>query len=241
MKLQLKTSLQSLKMKYSYSELKERLSIVPQKYEQYDVFFLDINQFQDNIGSLYYFLNCDEMERASCIHNEKNRCKYILRKALVRYILSLYVEMLPCEIDIQKEKYGKPFIGRNDIYFNLSHSYDKLAVVVSKTCPVGIDVQYMKEMEDLSWVKQDIFSEEEFELVNKAKDKKEKKTLFFDLWTRKEAFTKCVATGFTIDVKQIAISKDIAIYKSKRIKLISGMLNGDYVYSVANELDIRKE
>lgn len=74
----------------------------------------------------------------------------------------LYDELKKYNIDLTKEdikinKNGKPFIDKN-IYFNISHSKDLVAIAISDS-EVGVDIEYLtrfkKYFDPLEWVKRE--------------------------------------------------------------------------------------
>ena len=80
---------------------------------------------------------------------------------------------------------------------NISHSDGYIAAAVAD-CPVGIDVE-TKTDPDLK-VTARFYSEEEQEAVRNAEDPQRE---FRRIWTRKEAYVKCVGTGISGPVEEI--------------------------------------
>lgn len=83
--------------------------------------------------------------------------------------------------------------GLEGIFFSISHSSHWVAMAISKTLPLGIDVELVREnvrLEDLrSW-----FSDDEWQSITEAPDPRRR---LFTLWTRKEAVLKAVGGGLS--------------------------------------------
>ena len=78
-------------------------------------------------------------------------------------------------------------------YFNVSHSHGLVAIALSKTSDVGIDLELVRSFKES--LKEFVCSPKEAEF---AKDNKD----FYKVWTAKEALTKCIGTGVSI-IKKI--------------------------------------
>ena len=90
---------------------------------------------------------------------------------------------------------GKPFLQHEpDVFFNLSHSGDKVICAVSGA-EIGCDIEKIRKLEfDVAGR---FFSPQEAESIKHAAGDDEKKELFFRLWTLKESFVKATGRGMT--------------------------------------------
>lgn len=92
---------------------------------------------------------------------------------------------------IKYNEYNKPYLENENIYFNISHSKDLIAIVISdKEC--GIDIEYIDYEKDLSKIIKKVLSKKE-RFIYKFKINKHK--YFYKLWTIKEAYYKALGTG----------------------------------------------
>lgn len=83
----------------------------------------------------------------------------------------------------------KPFV-QGGLQFNISHSGDYVAAIVSNKAKVGIDIEQTTKTDLLSILKS--FHNEEQQFVREAEDQNE---AFLHVWTRKEAFLKAKGVG----------------------------------------------
>lgn len=99
---------------------------------------------------------------------------------------------------------GKPYLeGEDAVYFNLSHSEEKVMCVISDR-EAGCDVEYMKtpNYKVAEW----FLTEKEREMLDRFETEEEKRTLFYRFWTLKESFVKAVGLGMQIDLKAFHFS-----------------------------------
>lgn len=99
---------------------------------------------------------------------------------------------------IKKGEHGKPYFEeRQDIYFNISHSGDYVAVMVGDS-PLGVDIQTIRPVKERMIEK--ICSEEEKSFVYNSLDKDR---AFITLWTLKESYIKAIGTGMSFPMSGI--------------------------------------
>ncbi len=113
--------------------------------------------------------------------------------------------------EIKMGKYGKPYIEGK--HFNLAHSGDFVILAVSDFAEVGCDIERVKAL-DYEKTAKIVFHENERKILSSAEDKQ---SLFFELWTKKEAFMKCIGEGFHFPPSTIDLTKysDKVLYKGR--------------------------
>ena len=116
--------------------------------------------------------------------------------------------------------FGKPFVDKEGIFFNISHSKGRVACAVSDR-PVGIDIEKLTEKSDTdikNFAKR-YFVENEIALL----EKEEYSALaFYKIWTRKEAYSKMLGSALSRNLKIDTTTLDIDTY-----------VEGAYILSVA--------
>lgn len=113
--------------------------------------------------------------------------------------------------DIFFNQYGKPYLKNNYIYFNISHSKNMIALIISDN-ECGIDIEYIDKTRNIEGLSKKVLSSKEKEEFDKNKDIE----IFYKFWTQKEAYYKY--KGFGIEYKNLRkeINKDNII--TKKIK-----------------------
>lgn len=133
----------------------------------------------------------------------------------------LLAEVFP-NAEIKTGEYGKPYIENE--YFNLAHSGDYVILAVSDSFEIGCDIERVKTA-DYEKLASKVFHENERKTLSETEDKQ---SLFFELWTKKEAFMKCIGEGFhfapsTLD---LTLDSDKVLYKGKTYFFKEYMLSG---------------
>ena len=141
-------------------------------------------------------LSPEERQRASAFVKEEEREGYLLSHLYLRRILTHYVpEVAISEWRFRHNRYGKPAIANvleKKHYFNLSHTRSCAYVIVSDISECGIDVEEKREIERTEGLCKLVFSEEE---LDEYAIIKEKESMFYRIWTVKEAHLKALGTG----------------------------------------------
>ena len=95
-------------------------------------------------------------------------------------------------------EHGKPFLkDYPDVYFNLSHCKNGIAVVVSDQ-PVGVDIESYRQASDS--LLRYTMNEEEQRIIQESDDPIR---TFTEYWTKKEAVFKLRGTGITHDLHSL--------------------------------------
>jgi 4'-phosphopantetheinyl transferase len=108
----------------------------------------------------------------------------------------------------QSNPRGKPYLAGPDadrLYFNLSHSGELALMVVSCQPQAGIDLEYIRPLDNLTSLSHRCFSEYENQQIDSL-PASEKQTAFFNTWTRKEAFIKALGDGLSYPLDQFEVS-----------------------------------
>ena len=145
-----------------------------------------------------------------------------------RLLLSKGLSQLNVPFNINQIKYsdfGRPYIENTKYFidFNISHSKNMVACIVSKSCIVGIDVEKMKTIDIYNF--KDHFSKKEWILLEEEQNPL---TLFYKLWTRKEAILKANGFGLSFLLSKIEVLEDY-VYFNKEIWYFNTLsLKSDY-------------
>ncbi len=164
----------------------------------------------NEIAQLSDLLAPDELARAARFHFAKDTLEYTIARGLLRLILSTYLELNPQAIEFTYNAYGKPGLNSergSGLQFNLSHSHGIVLYAITRSDPVGIDLEYIRQ--NLAWqqIAQQYFSVAEVTALNQLAEA-ERCQAFFHGWTRKEAYIKARGQGLSIPLNQVEVSLD---------------------------------
>ncbi len=129
------------------------------------------------------------------------------------------------------EEREKPRWPGNAGDFNLSHSGSLLACALSDNGPVGMDIEFIRPLQDVERMFEQILSPQE--TASRDTDG----NLFFQYWTRKEAVIKAEGTGGVWNMSDVRLQEREAFYKDRRWRLYPLELVPGYAACVASDRD----
>lgn len=122
-----------------------------------------------------------KFDQYSCILGD-----YLLRK-IVSETIACAVE----DVIISHTETGQPYIvypSNTGAHISLSHSGGFVVAAINST-PIGIDIEMIRDIDDV--VLDHVLSDAEKEYVWQSRQR------FFEVWTMKEAYLKCIGTGLS--------------------------------------------
>ena len=131
-------------------------------------------------------LSEDEDRRASKFVVTLAAAEFRQGRVLLRTVLGEALGVLPQDVPIEIDEFGRPYIAGNPVHFSVSHSGGHVRLAVANE-PVGIDIQ----------VKDRAIEEGMTAVFATAREQAwvDSEERFYDLWVRKEAVLKCFGTG----------------------------------------------
>lgn len=143
---------------------------------------------------LLAYLSRGEIARGDRLIGPDARWRFLISRGLIRSILGKYQNLSPAEVHFHQAPGGKPLLTNAAIEFNLSHSGDRFICAVALNLPVGIDIQEIYPIVNLSSMLGPFFSPaERAEILSQPADIQLEK--FFRLWVVKEACWKAAGSG----------------------------------------------
>lgn len=179
--------------------------------ESVDLWLAPLATFNGSQRNLANVLSCEESLRAAQLINPADRRNYILRRGLLRYILSEYTGISPVDLRFIIGRNGKPRltggIRGEGVYFNLSHSGGLVVYAVSSCAEIGIDIEEIKFLSGWFGLVEDHFSPAE-RLVLQTVPVPSRLSAFYRGWTRKEAMVKAIGRGASEGLGDIEVFLD---------------------------------
>ncbi|MCF6319114.1 MAG: 4'-phosphopantetheinyl transferase superfamily protein [Proteobacteria bacterium] len=120
------------------------------------------------------------------IYKAQDHPKIYSKRKLIEN-LAHYLDIEPAELNIQRNKNGKPEVQGID--FSISHSHNSVVQAFTKTGKVGIDVEHKNSTRKHLQIAQRYFHQNEYRHL-KAQSPADMITIFYNLWTAKEAVCK---------------------------------------------------
>lgn len=164
------------------------------------VYALYLPDYTELTKDLIHFLNPEERIRSERYYKEKDRNRFVICRAILKFVLAAHTKLDVKNIYLDYHVNKKPFLASHpELHFNVSHSED-FAVIAISLSKVGIDIEYMAKDFDFFNLLPDIFNKNEILDIQNAKNKE---YAFYSSWTRKEAFVKALGKGIDEDFKNI--------------------------------------
>ncbi|MCP8900152.1 4'-phosphopantetheinyl transferase family protein [Gilvimarinus xylanilyticus] len=149
------------------------------------------------------WLSDAEQARAQRLRSVNAKRTFISSRLLCRAILAQELDTQPQNLSIALSPAGKPYVeNAPDLHFNLSHSGQWIALGVSHTGPVGVDIEQPQKQRPLLKIAQQFFHPEEVSLLQSL-PAGQCEQAFYRLWTLKEAFFKARGTGIAEGLAQV--------------------------------------
>ncbi len=211
-----------------------------QRINDVDLYSFNTSYYHKDMNKLSRLLSSYEWVVAQRFHN-KNDCEcFIINRALVRQIISCYLDQ---KIDAAKvqfiyNKFKKPFVDHSqnpdNIYFNVSYSNEYCVVAVSVGVEIGVDIEYKRDNLDIFSIAESFFSEKEIVLLRNVVINQQVDT-FYNIWTQKEALIKASGKGVflgllewstDINIAKNIVSVDVSDYLLMSLNIKTGYSGG---------------
>ena len=146
-------------------------------------------------------LSEDERQQHGRFVFEKDRRRYLVTRALTRYVLSRYVPLAPAQWQFVPTGYGRPTIANchpdvDDLVFNISHSDGTVLLGLTRAAQLGIDVEDLQRSVPVD-IADRFFSQGEVRQLRALPTDRQAQR-FLDFWTLKESYIKARGKGLSL-------------------------------------------
>ena len=172
------------------------------------------------IEELSTILSPDEKDRANRFYFERDKNRFIIARGTLRKILSRYLNIESKKLQFTYSDRGKPYLQNTSILFNLSHSQDLALYAITRVNLIGVDLEYLRPINDAENLAKRFFSLQEYNLISQLPPQKQQET-FLKIWTCKEAYLKATGDGLAGSLEKVEIS----LTPEKPVEFFS--INGD--------------
>jgi phosphopantetheine--protein transferase-like protein len=154
-------------------------------------------KIEESAEELYSQLQLNDKEKnyIEGLSNGKRHLHWLGTRVLLRTMLSTS-DYIHSEVD----EHGKPYLVNLPYHISLSHSFDYAAVMISRSGPVGIDIEQIKEK--VERIARKFMSAEELDFL----DTNNKVNQLYICWCAKEAVYKCNGQ------KEVSFLDNIRVY-----------------------------
>ncbi len=165
-------------------------------------------------------LSAEERDRADRFVTAPLRRRYVIAHAVLRTLLGTHLGIDPVALRFRHGPFGKPALEGLSLQFNLSHSHEMAMVAISADHELGVDIEFVRDLEDAHAIARSTFSALENQTLAKLP---QFIPGFFACWTRKEALIKGVGDGLQLPLDRF----DVAVCPDRPAQLIASRLDPD--------------
>lgn len=170
-----------------------------------DVWCAALPQEDDVWSCLYDLLNEEEKRRADRLDKPSVRRQFIAGRGFLKRILARELSVVPADIRLTRGKFGKPYLLKSNLEFNLSHCRDRFVLALARGRQVGVDIEYVSPQRNYTELAKRFFSGREIEQLNSLPPEM-RATAFYQVWTRKEAFVKAMGRGIAFGLQRFSVT-----------------------------------
>lgn len=187
-------------------------------------------------GAFARVLSDDELAKAARFHFEADRVRSIVCRAMLRRLAAALCGGEAAGIEFSLVKNGKPTIVHPPeaakIQVNVSHSGELGAVALSRGCPVGIDVEFMRPDIEIAAMAKQYFRKKECSWLASLPEANRLRG-FYRLWVLKEAILKASGDGLSLPLDSIPVDIQGEIVKTGPYPAIELPVAGNYCSAVS--------
>ncbi|MEV7415204.1 4'-phosphopantetheinyl transferase superfamily protein [Streptomyces sp. NPDC089919] len=134
------------------------------------------------------------------------RYRFAAARLLIKYTAAAALGTEPEDLDLAYRLRGRPYLrGFDQIELSLSHTGDLMAVGLSRTGRIGVDVEAVGRSVRLELLKAQILTPAEAAEIAELPEE-ERVPHALRLWTLKEAYTKALGQGLRLGFKEFGFS-----------------------------------
>lgn len=170
-----------------------------------DAYWIDLDAHSRQSDDWLSKLDREDRLQAQRFRVERERSRFVIRRAWLRALLSQRLALSPEDIHLSKNAFGKPFLPARELRFNLSKRAGIALCVIAEGLDLGCDVEQINpELASIAIADRFFSSSEKLCLSQLPQD--EWLQGFFNCWTRKEAYIKARGVGMSCQLDSFDVS-----------------------------------
>ena len=182
------------------------------------ILVFEIDSTQEKWSDYDTILSKNEKNKAHEFQHPDDRLSFAKCRSILRSTLSKWLNCDPNEINIIHRENGKPYLEHSKVIeFNITHTKGLAAIAFSIDSEIGIDVENLNREINLDQVAKKVFTKSEQSLID-SNNQKDKKKMFYRLWTSKESYLKATGLGLRVDPRKISVDPPIENKKHGTLK-----------------------
>lgn len=153
------------------------------------------------------YLSDEEKTRAAKFLLPAPRRQFVTTRNILRALLGAYLNTHPARIPFALNPFGKPSLPAPfaELRFNVSHSGQQALIAITRAGEVGVDIEQQRGGSDIFGLAKMIFCPEDLEIWLELPSL-EQRPAFYNAWSRKEALSKALGFGLSVDPKELRVN-----------------------------------
>lgn len=153
-----------------------------------------------------------EAGRHARLRRAPDRDRFVVAAALLRTVVSGHLGCEPADITVDRtcarcgQPHGKPAVPGSGLEVSLSHAGERVALAVTRSGPVGVDVEQVSREVDIDGLAGQVLAPAERSVLAGLPDEA-RRPAFFTYWTRKEAVLKATGDGLNTAMTSVEVSR----------------------------------
>lgn len=164
----------------------------------------------DAIDRMLEWLDPGEQERWKRFQSAKAKSEFLAGRSLLRRVLGHATGYRPERLVFHYNAKGRPELAGGGLAFNLSHSHGLGLLAVTQSGRIGVDIERVRPVTDLLGLARRYFTPDEVGAIE-ASDINCQLDVFYQLWTRKEAFIKAHGEGVAYGLDRVQVTSGIDV------------------------------
>lgn len=173
------------------------------------VWRVDMDDPAHNSDQYFTNLSAEERERSARYVTAVLGRRYVVRKAILRFLLAGYLNLTPTEIRFAYNERGKPMLDAqrhpDPVHFNVTDAGSQALLAFTRIGAIGIDLEAVIAIPDMMQVARYCFSAQEQAQLDQLSGEAPVRG-FYHAWTRKEALIKAEGTGLSRAVDRFSVT-----------------------------------
>lgn len=133
-------------------------------------------------------LTPEERERAARFRFPDLQRRWTAGRAELRRLLDRYTGIPAADLRFAYGEHGKPYLAGSRVRFNMTDSGDLVFYAVTLDAEIGVDVERFREIDGAGIARRYLPADEAAAVLDDP-------ACFFRVWTRREAYLKCLGIG----------------------------------------------
>ena len=172
-------------------------------------------------------LSDDEITRMHRFYSAALQQNFALTRGALRLILAAQLHIPAAEITFEYTEQGKPFLPKQALQFNLAHSGDYCIIALCLNDRIGVDIERCSHPHKAYYdIAKRFFTPAEYRALSHC-PLKDGETLFYHIWTQKEAFLKAIGQGIAFGLDHFEVATD---FKQSWVKHIQDPLYAEVTW-----------